>query len=182
MKKLLLIGLFFISSFSYSQGVHFAFGSGTSIFRLEGGYSISDNLHVGGYFSPGFSLLDLPSSYGGYGRYNFDDNDFGGGFIDASFRGYIGADLGLISLQGSTEYDFWTGETVVTPSQSTLGVSAFGGVEFLYGRKGKFGSFIEGHIGRNANYFNTLSTILGGETKLTSIWGLNAGLRFYFGN
>lgn len=182
MKKLLIIASFFISSFSFSQGVHFALGSGTSIFKIEGGYSISENLHLGGYFSPGFSLLDLPSSYGGYGRYNFEANDFGSGFFDASFRGYVGADLGLISLKGSSQYDIFTFEYVETQSKTTIGFSAFGGVEFLYGRKGKFGSFIEGHIGRNVNYLNSLSTLFGGETKLTSPWGLNTGIRFYFDN
>ena len=182
MKKLLFLILLASSGFANSQGLHFAFGTGTSFFKLEAGYSLSEELHVGAYYSPGFSIFDMPSSFGGYGRYSFEENDFGGGFFDAAFRGYVGANLGMLKLAGSTQYDFWTGETIITPSKSTLGFSALAGVEFLYGRKGKFGSFIELHAGKVPNYFNTLSTITGGTTKISSPWGLNAGIRLYFGN
>jgi hypothetical protein len=182
MKNLLFLLVLTTSSFTYSQGVHFAFGTGTSFFKLEAGYSLSDELHFGAYSSPGFSIFDMASSIGGYGRYTFEENDFGGGLIDASFRGYLGANLGMLKLAGSSEYDFWSGQTTVTPSKTTIGFSALAGVEFLYGRKGKFGSFIELHAGKVPNYFNSLSSITGGTTKISSPWGLNAGIRLYFGN
>jgi hypothetical protein len=181
MKKTLILFFLAIAGSTYSQGVHFAFGTGTSLVRLEGGYSISEKLHVGGYFSPGFSFGNIPKSFGGYGRFSFEENDFGNGFINASFRGYVGADIGIMKLEGSTSYDLLTGNIVTNPAKTALGFSGMAGAEFLYGRTGKFGSFIELHLGKVPNYFNSLSSLTGSSVKISSPWGLNAGIRMYFG-
>jgi hypothetical protein len=181
MKKLIVASSLFISLNVICQGVHFGFGSGTQWLKLEGGYSLSENLHLGAYYAPGFTVLSeggVPSSYGLYGRYNFDDNEFGGGFLVASFRGYLGADVGLIHAKGYQAYNE-NYKLVNVESQTTVGFSAFGGGEILYGSKGKFGSFFELHIGRVSNVFNSLLSMYDTDVRLTSLWGLNVGLRMY---
>ena len=175
-----------ISHLSKAQGINFGFGSGTEIARLEIGYSISEDLHFGAQISPGISSFDLPGFYGGFFRKTFKEDDFGGGFWNASYRGYIGASLGLIRSKGG--YDLLTGEKNLP--KSTLGIAGTGGIEILYGKKGRFGSFFELNIGQVPNYMTTLgnktTNLLSPEeeqkeVKLASLWGFNAGFRVYFG-
>lgn len=184
MKKLLFIASFTLTFNSFSQGLYFGFGSGVEGLRLEAGYSLNDNLHIGARFAPGFNLIGIPSYYAGAVRYTFEDNDFGPGFLNASFRGYLGASLGLIRLKGDYIYDIYGNQS--TESRSQIGLSADAGAEFLYGKRGRFGSFFELNLGQVPSYFNTLNnivTIYGQEAepiKLAAFWGFSAGIRIYF--
>ena len=77
MKKL-IFALFIVSSFySNAQGVHGGFSGGSQLLKIEAGYSLNENIHVGGYYSLGMDLnaIPLPSSYGVYGRYSFEKSD-----------------------------------------------------------------------------------------------------------
>jgi hypothetical protein len=189
MKKVLFTVFLGASSlFVKAQGVNVGFGTGTEWVRLEAGYSISDQMHAGVRFVPGFSTVGIPSYYAGFFRYTFEENDFGGGFLNAAFRGYVGGSAGLIRLKGSTVYDFYNGGSSTSENRTAIGFSADAGGEILYGRSGKWGSFFELNIGQVPNYFNTITTQTTNlltnqdeEVKLASIWGFSAGFRFYFG-
>jgi hypothetical protein len=189
MKKVLLTIFLGASSFLMkAQGINVGFGTGTEWVRLELGYSISDQMHAGARFVPGFNTVGIPSYYAGFFRYTFEENDFGGGFLNAAFRGYVGGSAGLIRLKGSTVYDIYNGGSSTSENRTAIGFSADAGGEILYGRSGKWGSFFELNIGQVPNYFNTLNnelnnTLTGAEneTKLASIWGIAAGFRVYFG-
>ena len=163
----------------HAQGITGGFGTGTEWVRLELGYSLSDKAHAGIRFVPGFTTVGIPSYYAGFFRKTFKENDFGGGFIQAAFRGYVGGSIGLIRLKGNT---LLSG----AENKSGIGFSGDIGGEILYGKSGKFGSFFELNLGQVPNYFNTLSSsydyLLGEETntKIASIWGFNAGIRLYF--
>ncbi len=166
-----------------AQGLNAGFGSGTEWVRLELGYSISEQIHAGARFVPGFNTIGIPSYYAGFFRYTFEEKDFGGGFLNAAFRGYLGASAGLIRTKGSSSFLYGN-----TEPRSTIGFSGDAGGEILYGRSGKWGTFFELNLGQVPNYFNTLSTQLGNvfaeeqeEVKLASIWGIAAGIRVYFG-
>jgi hypothetical protein len=166
-----------------AQGLNVAFGTGTEWVRLELGYSISEQIHAGARFVPGFNTIGIPSYYAGFFRYTFEENDFGGGFLNASFRGYLGASAGLIRTKGSA-YSIYGN----TEPRSTIGFSADAGGEILYGRSGKWGTFFELNLGQVPNYFNTLGTQLNNvfgeqqeDVKLAAFWGFAAGFRIYFG-
>jgi hypothetical protein len=189
MKKFYFICLFGLSTLSTkAQGINVGFGTGTEWVRLEAGYSISDQMHTGVRFVPGFNTVGIPSYYAGFFRYTFEENDFGGGFLNAAFRGYVGGSAGLIRLKGSTVYDIYNGGSSTSENRTAIGFSADAGGEILYGRSGKWGSFFELNIGQVPNYFNTLNNELNNaltgaetETKLAAIWGFAAGFRVYFG-
>lgn len=180
MKKYLLYFTFITSFLSQAQGLNGGFSSGTEFVRLELGYSFNESSHAGVRFVPGFNIIGIPSYYAGYFRKTFKENDFGSGSINAAFRGYVGGSLGLIRQKGNNLLGS-------TDNRSGIGFSADIGGEILYGRSGKFGSFFELNLGQVPNYFNTLSSSLGAlsgnetKAKLASIWGINAGIRFYFG-
>ncbi len=185
MKKItiiLTISLFFGQT-SFSQGVNFGFCSGTQMIKLELGYSINDNIHVGGYFAPGLSFMaNYPTSFGGYFRYSFDDKDLNMGPWDAAIRGYVGADAGLMRTKGGTQIGLF-GDQTVDP-KTNFGVSGFGGGEILYGRSAKFGTFIEGHVGMLPSIFTSLNNSTADVTSTTdqrnwSFFGVLVGFRFY---
>jgi hypothetical protein len=178
MKNYFLIITLTIAGFVKAQGFNGGFGSGTEFVRLELGYSFSDAVHGGVRFVPGFTTVGIPSYYAGFFRKTFKENDFGGGYINAAFRGYIGGSVGLIRLKGNTLLNG-------SENKSGFGFSGDLGGEILYGRSGKFGSFFELNLGQVPNYFNTLTNSLDGlygnttKTKLAAIWGFNAGIRVY---
>jgi hypothetical protein len=180
MKKVLLIGFLSFTYLTFAQGFNGGFGTGTEWVRLELGYSLNEKTHLGARFVPGFTSVSIPSYYAGYFRKTFNENDFGSGFINAAFRGYVGASIGLIRLKGNTILGG-------SENRSGIGFSGDVGGEILYGRTGKFGSFFELNIGQVPNYFNTLGSSLGSLTgsnsnvKLASVWGFNAGIRLYLG-
>jgi hypothetical protein len=184
MKKVLLFISLTISVLTVNaQGVNVGFGTGTEWVRLELGYSMSDQMHTGVRFIPGFNTIGIPSYYAGFFRYTFEENDFGFGFLNASFRGYVGASAGLIRTKGSASSVYGN-----TEPRSTIGFSADAGGEILYGRSGKWGTFFELNLGQVPNYFNTLNSNLNNsltgtntEVKLASIWGISTGFRVYFG-
>ncbi len=183
MKKVYLFSLICLTNmFVHSQGLNVGFGTGTEWVRIEAGYSISEQMHAGARFVPGFNTIGIPSYYSGFFRYTFEENDFGNGFLNASFRGYVGASAGLIRTKGTVSSIYGS-----TDPRSTIGFSADAGGEILYGRSGKWGSFFELNLGQVPNYFNTLSTQTANlfgeekEVKLASVWGIAAGFRFYFG-
>lgn len=187
MKNILLVFSFLFALNSIGQGLNFGFGSGVEWVRLEAGYSLNDNLHLGARFVPGFSTIGIASYYAGTARYTFDDNDFGGGFINAAVRGYVGGSIGLIRLKGGNVYDIY-GNSSGGETRSQIGFSADAGGEILYGNSGRFGTFFEINLGQVPNYFNTLnnitSNVLASEpepVKLAAFWGFSAGLRMYFG-
>jgi hypothetical protein len=188
MKKVYLFCMMcFTSLIINAQGLNVGFGTGTEWVRIEAGYSISEQMHAGVKFVPGFNAVGIPSYYAGYFRYTFEENDFGNGFLNAAFRGYVGGSAGLIRMKGQTVYDFYNGTSTSEP-RSTIGFSADAGGEILYGRKGKWGSFFELNIGQVPNYFNTLNGSLNNaltgednEIKLAAFWGIAAGFRVYFG-
>lgn len=184
MKKLIIVLLVcFVGLKTNAQGINIGLGSGTEWLRLEAGYSLSENIHIGAQLAPGFQVVGIPAFYAGFFRYTFDDNEFGGAFISAAFRGYVGASAGLIRSKETTY-----GLTASSEPRSAIGISGNAGVEILYGRTGKFGSFFELSLGQVPNYFNTINTGLDNlygnqeEVKLAAIWGFSAGIRFYFGN
>jgi hypothetical protein len=190
MKTVLLVLLFLnVSLISFTQGINIGFGTGTEWVRVEAGYSITDNLHAGARFVPGFNSIGIPSYYAVFGRKNFNESDFGGGFFNASVRGYLGASVGLIRLKGQVLYDYYTGNSSNSENRTGIGFSLDAGGEILYGRSGKFGGFFELNLGQVPNYFNTLNSSLSNalsdqpeeEVKLASVWGLATGFRFYFG-
>jgi hypothetical protein len=183
MRNFLFTIILFLSTIVVkAQGINIGFGSGTEWVRLELGYSISEQMHAGARFVPGFNTIGIPSYYAGFFRYTFDENDFGGGVINASVRGYLGGTAGLIRTKGTS---FLLGST---EPKSAIGFSLDAGGEVLYGRSGKWGSFFELNIGQVPNYFNTLNgslnNVLTGQdedAKIASFWGIAAGFRFYFG-
>jgi hypothetical protein len=69
--------LLFMGITSNAQGIHGGFSSGTQLLKIEAGYSLDENLHLGAYYSIGMdlSIIPLPSSYGAYGRYTFNKKE-----------------------------------------------------------------------------------------------------------
>jgi hypothetical protein len=187
MKKIFIVlTLSLVSLTSNAQGINIGLGTGTEWFRLEAGYSIDDRLHIGAQLSPGFELVGIPAYYAGFFRYTFDDNEFGPAFFNASFRGYVGASAGLIRQKNEILDPFNINDS---EPKSAIGISGNAGVEFLYGRSGRFGSFLELNVGQVPNYFQTLTSEITNafndepeNSKIASIWGIAAGIRFYFTN
>lgn len=179
MKNLLLILLLSIVCSVKSQGLTIGLGTGTSLARIEAGYSVNENNHLVATIGPGISDI-YASEYGVLFRRTFEDNDLGFGYWSASFRGYVGAGIGIIKTPSKTEgvFDLWNGtyteETI--PGKSLLGYNAHAGAEILYGSSGKFGSFIEIQAGRVPSFLNFISD------KQTAAIGFVGGIRFYFGN
>ncbi|MFM7662338.1 MAG: hypothetical protein ACKO6A_06715, partial [Bacteroidota bacterium] len=54
--------------FIFSQGLNIGFGTGTEWVRIEAGYSVSEQMHVGAKFVPGFNAVGIPSYYAGFFR------------------------------------------------------------------------------------------------------------------
>ena len=189
MKKVYFICLLSMYSFfgNSQQGINIGFGSGTEWIRFEAGYSISEQMHAGVRAVPGFSFLSIPAYYAGFFRYTFDDNDFGGGNINAAWRGYVGGSAGVIRKSGNSFLDVLNEQQ--HDDQYALGISADAGFEILWGRRGKFGQFFELNVGQVPNLFNELSGSISNifdetpkEPKIAAFWGFAAGIRVYFGN
>jgi hypothetical protein len=189
MKKVYFISMLIMYSFfgNSQEGINIGFGSGTEWIRFEAGYSISEQMHAGVRVVPGFSFLSIPAYYAGFFRYTFDDNDFGGGNINAAWRGYVGGSAGVIRKSGSS-YLYVLGEEP-HPDKYALGISADAGFEILWGRRGKLGQFFEVNVGQVPNLFNDLGEALNDliednpkEPKIASFWGFATGIRVYFGN
>lgn len=189
MKKFLLLlsfTIFYVQS--NAQGINASLGTGTEWVRLELGYSLNEQIHAGVRLCPGFNSIGIPSYYSGYIRKTFSENDLGWTMFRASYRGYIGGSLGLISTKGKSTYDVILGTTNTSKSRSALGFSGDAGVEILYGERGKFGSFFELNVGQVPNYFNRLDETISNITnntnkdpKLAAFWGFALGVRIYFG-
>lgn len=157
-------------------------GAGTEWLRLEAGYSITENTHVGVQISPGLELVGIPSFHTGFIRYTFNDNEFGGSLLTAAFRGYVGGSLGLIR-SGRNLYASFTSQA----PRYGIGISGNAGVEVLYGSSGKFGSYLELNLGQVPNYYNAAYNYYGNlingspeNVRLAATWGFGAGIRFYF--
>ena len=164
------------SSLAKGQGLIVGIGTGTSLFKLEGGYSFQQN-QILANFTPGFA--DLTASELGIGfRHTFEENDLGNSMMKVSMRLYLGAGLGVISTPELTEtiylsnYPYST--TKITPSESLLGYNVNGGVEILYGSSGKFGSYIEILGGQVPSYISAMLS-----NSYTSNFGFMTGLRIY---
>ena len=189
-KKLFLVVMTLLSLNSLrSQGLHGAFYAGTQIIKLELGYSLSENLHVGGYFGPGFdnSVIPVPSSYGGYVRHTFKKNEiFNNQFMTLSMRPSIGASLGLIKTNEykTTNYSTFPSNETTIPAKTEFGYCGDAGIEFLYGTSGKFGSYFGIQAGKIPSYFKSISSALDENTTKSSTtnFGFNIGFRFYFQN
>lgn len=187
MKKVYLIFTMCLTNIViFSQGINIGFGSGTEWLRLEAGYSISEQMHVGARIAPGFNSVGIPSYYSGFFRYTFEENDFGNGYINAAFRGYLGGSAGLIRQKQSI-YDVLLNE-YENEVRTAIGFSADAGGEILWGRNAKWGSFFELNIGQVPNFFNTFNNTVNNlidedteETKIASFWGIATGIRVYFG-
>ena len=190
MKKI-IFGIFgiFIAFNSNAQGIHGGFSSGSQIFKLEVGYSLNENLHVGAYYSPGMdlSVIPLPSSYGVYGRFTFEKRDiFSNDWFEVNMRPYLGASLGqihtneILSLGGSLN----PGSNETTPAKTEFGYLASGGIELLYGSNSSWGSFFEFGLGKAPSYFKAISSSASGfntgkEPEGTGVFSFNVGIRFY---
>jgi len=190
MKKLLFVVLTFLSLNSLkSQGLNGAFYAGTQIIKLELGYSLSENLHIGGYFGPGFenSIIPIPSSYGGYVRHTFKKNEIiSNELFTLSMRPSLGASLGLIHTNEYSSYIYTItgGVYKITPAKTELGYCGDAGIEFLYGTSGKFGSYFGIQAGKIPSYFKSVISALNETTtdSKTTNFGFNVGFRFYFQN
>lgn len=154
---------------TYAQeGINVSLGSGTTLVRGEIGYTFLKKINVGLYYGPSFMNIS-PRSYGVSGRYYGKTNEIGSSFFQFSSRGYLGANLGLISNEETTE----------------LGYSGNLGVDLLYGKRGGFGTFFEVNIGNSPNYFNSMMSSFdldnsdNSSEKLGSLFGFMFGFRFY---
>ena len=176
---------------SNAQGVHGSFSSGSQILKLDGGYSLDENIHVGLYYSVGMDagVIPLPSSFGAYGRYTFDKRDvFNNNFFQVNMRPYLGASLGQIHtneiLSLDSSFSTYYGDYTTTPAKNELGYLATGGIELLYGSKSSWGSFVEIGLGKSPSYFKAMSSTISGldtmkEPEGTSTLSFNVGVRFY---
>jgi hypothetical protein len=194
-KKLfaLLLVLSFASktNFVKAQGLNFAFGSGTELFRLELGYSINDKIHAGVQYTPGLSFVNSPSFLAGWFRKSFEEKDGGNSFFHFSSRAYVGATIGILKLAGKTDYDMFTGTTTKTDPINKIGFSGNAGAEFLYGKSKNLGYYFELNVGQVPNFFNSVFSTLEDdlntgqtnvkkEQKIASFWGISTGIRYYF--
>jgi len=190
MKTTLLIFSLILANLSFTQGVNFGVSSGTQFFKLEGGYSMSENIHVGAYYSPGFDFVyRLPMSTGAFARYTFElKNVIDNSWFNFGIRPFLGANLGVIHRKEG--YDLINLNSEVQPAETNLGYAISGGVEMLYGREAKWGTFFEFSLGKTPNVFKTLTSIsttalYGEDTTIeepdgTGFFSANFGFRFYF--
>ncbi len=157
----LLLSITLVSNIYAQEGINFSLGTGTSLMRAEVGYTFLKKVNVGVYYGP--SILSSPRSFGVSGRYYGKSNEIGSpSFFQLTSRGYLGANLGMIS----DEYD------------SELGYSANLGMDLLYGKSGAYSTFLEANIGKTPNYLSSLLSF-GSEKSLGSLFGFMVGFRFY---
>jgi hypothetical protein len=193
MKKL-IFALFIVSSFySNAQGVHGGFSGGSQLLKIEAGYSLNENIHVGGYYSLGMDLnaIPLPSSYGVYGRYSFEKSDlFSNDWIQVTARPYVGASVGqihtneIVSSTTTLSFPFSSSTSKVTPAKTEMGYLASAGIELLYGSNSTWGTFFEIGVGKAPNYFKAITSTLNSLDSNstpdgTGTFSFNAGFRFY---
>ncbi len=193
MKKL-IFALFIVSSFySNAQGVHGGFSSGSQLLKIEAGYSLNENIHVGGYYSLGMDLnaIPLPSSYGVYGRYSFEKSDlFSNDWIQVTARPYVGASVGqihtneIVSSTTTLSFPFSSSTSKVTPAKTEMGYLASAGIELLYGSNSTWGTFFEIGVGKAPNYFKAITSTLNSLDSNstpdgTGTFSFNVGFRFY---
>lgn len=179
--------LLFIGVTSNAQGIHGGFSSGTQLLKIEAGYSLDENIHLGAYYSLGMDLniIPLPSSYGAYGRYTFNKREIvNNNFFSINMRPYLGASLGLIQSDEVINFNFFDGTQSTIPAVSELGYLASAGIELLYGNKSSWGSFFEIGVGNAPNYYRALNSTLNqtftNETpEGVSALSFNIGIRFY---
>jgi hypothetical protein len=187
-KKLFFVLLMFSSLTSKGQGIHAGLGGGSEFIRLELGYSILENLHIGAQASPMSRAFDIPAYYAGYLRFNFEgleiNDNLGRNMIGFSMiRPYVGASFGTVRYKYN-EF-FSSDKQIINISQ--IGFSGNIGIESSNGFDGVFASFVEISFGQIPNafddFFNKKELADNSSSiSLTSFWGLNGGIRFYFGN
>jgi hypothetical protein len=186
MNKLFL--LLFLMTFGLSakaQGFHGGLGMGTQYLRLELGYSISENIHIGTQLHPMIRFANMPAFYAGYFRYTFEEVDYpiGRGMYGFSYmRPYVGASLGLLKYR----YVDYSSQANPPVNLSKMGFSGNIGIESSSDIDAVFASFIELNFGQIQNMFDTFESNFwsngNNTTILTSYWGFSVGIRFYFGN
>lgn len=187
MRKLFVLLFICLASSSFGQKITAGFSTGTELFRIEGGYQLNEKIVVGAYYTLGFNKngsvgdtpLKIPSAFGGFGRYLFNESDLiDNGFFEIDLRPYAQISLGII--QGSKiNYD-------TLEEENELGYRAAFGVDFLYGRNNSFATFFELGVGKTPNYWASFEDFLSspaldpsGESSLTSTLSFAVGFRFY---
>jgi hypothetical protein len=177
-QKLLLISFLIVGSVQ-SQGLTIGLGSGTSLIRLEAGYSLTEKNHIVATIGPGFTGV-YASEYGVAFRRTFEESDLGFGYGRAGLRGYVGAGVGIIKTPvkttGTLNFQNLTYDEEQTGGETLLGFNAHAGAEFLFGSRSKYASFLEIQAGRVPSFLNFISE------KQTAALGFVGGIRFYFSN
>jgi hypothetical protein len=183
MKKIIYLTCLLVMSIGYAQKFTAGLSSGTQALSIEGGYCISEKIVVGGYYGMGF--VTTPSAYGVFGRYLFERKELiNNGWWNVFARPYLQASLGNINTPANSSGIIGFQEESESPEKNEIGYLATGGVEFLWGNEGHWGSFIEIGLGKTPNQFKAVSSSInsidtGEKPSAIGAFSLAFGFRFY---
>jgi hypothetical protein len=184
MKNLLRISCVIILSLNgHTQGMHFGFGTLTSLMRFEVGGTLKNKIHFGGYFEPRFASLlpEMPISGGVYGRFSFRENEL----IKTetyltTMRTYVGLNAGVSYRDGGIYEDWVTGYKYYVKEIFVPTISGLAGLEILTGSRGRISSYFELQVGKTPNIFR--AALNADSDKISGNLGFLIGVRFYFRN
>ena len=190
--SIVVLNIFILKAFS--QGVHFGMTTGTNLLGLEVGYSLKDNFHTGVQIIPnnGFGSTNGANYEGVYLRTNFKESGIGnyGGDISFSHRIFFTGNIGIVNSKIAEQYlydnDNNIYKTIPASKNTRLGGYVGGGIEFIWGYKGKITTPIEIGYGYMPSYYAQLSSTLSSINsstyieKTTSVFYVGLGVRYYF--
>jgi hypothetical protein len=187
MKKfcfIFLIGIYALSS--HAQEINVGFSTLAHLAKFEANYSLNEKFDVGGFYGLGIKGL-APHYFGGTFKYQFPKTSNQKGTLG----GYVGGALGFAYTSPYEVYviDGWNAYYEKYAGEKKFCGSIFAGTEQFVGRKERFSSFEELHLGYLPNYLGyALKGLFGalkgeGDTDPSkySWWAIQFGFRIHFG-
>jgi hypothetical protein len=190
MKKFLFLLLFGFSFISLkAQRLNVGFSTVASLVKLESNFEINERFDAGVFYGLGVKGLGFPHYYGGSFKYQFEKVKNNKGTLGA----YVGSSIGMSYAPAYTVQvlDLSSGSFYYDQYDAVKKFcgSAFIGTEQYIGKKKRFSSFEEIHLGYMPNYLGyALKGLFGalqgkGDTNPSrhTWWAFQAGIRIHMG-
>lgn len=187
MKRCILLVLLLATHVSVNaQSVNVGLSTLAHLVKFEANFSLTKKIDLGAFYGLGLKGL-APHYFGATGKYQFPRSKTSKGALGA----YVGGSMGLAILPSYEVFviDGWNTYYETVEAEKKFCGSVFLGSEEYVGRKGRFSSFQELHLGYMPNYtgyaikglFGALKGEGDTDPSKYSWWAFQIGFRIHIG-